>query len=147
MPGYLQRRRQRWYFVIAIPARLQPQFGGRRKIIRSLGTSDLRVARPRALAMAAEWKARFGAMEGSLEDARRVAREEYEKARRDVLDGAVDTPVPPVEGVEDADPLDFAVSVEIDHLVDHVARRRGIDVYRGDPLPADIQARIDGLND
>lgn len=97
--------------------------------------------------MVAEWKTRFGAIEGSLEDARRVTREEYEKARRDVLQGAVDTPTPVVPGVKDADPLDLAVSIEIDHIVDHVARRRGIDVYRGDRLPADLQARIDGLND
>ena len=148
MANYLLRRGKSYSFQIAIPERHRAHFNGRQKVVQTLGTRDYDVAKAKALKLASEYKARFLALEGREDAQTNLARLEYERVRQKALGGAFEVhffwsdpdeapPHPYVAGI------DF----EIDRIIEEEARRRGINVLAGDPLPSDLQARVDALID
>ncbi len=147
MPRYLQRRRQRWYFVIAVPKHLRHHFEDRAKIIQSLKTRDYDVAEAEALKLAGEWKARFRALEGDNDAAERLARAEYEKTKEEALEGKYQAFADPAPEQGLFDSIDLGIDLEIERIVEQEAPKRGLAPWAGDPLPPDLQAKIDALND
>ena len=55
MPQYLQKRRRKWYAVLAIPKAIQVNFG-KAKFIKSLETDSLSVAERKVQPIILEWK-------------------------------------------------------------------------------------------
>lgn len=65
MPRHLEKRRRLWYALLDIPAALRPKFGGKRRFLKSLGTSDLSVAERRVGAVVTGWRADLARARGS----------------------------------------------------------------------------------
>lgn len=55
MAGYIELRRRRWYALMEIPGELRPRFGGKRRFVKSLETTDKAAAERRKHAVFAEW--------------------------------------------------------------------------------------------
>mgnify|MGYP000704354609 CR=1 FL=1 len=64
MPQYLQKRRRKWYAVMAVPKALHTYFG-KAKFIRSLETDSLSVAERKVLTVIAEWKKQIETARGN----------------------------------------------------------------------------------
>lgn len=62
MAQYLLKRRQCWLVCLEIPKALRPQFGGKRRHMKSLQTDSLSEAERRKLPYIAKWKAEFEAL-------------------------------------------------------------------------------------
>lgn len=67
MPRHLEKRYRRWYALLDIPAALQPQFGGKRRFLKSLETTDVAVALRRSVPVLAAWRADFARARGGPE--------------------------------------------------------------------------------
>ena len=152
MPRYLKRRHQTWYFNMAIPRHLRQHFDGKSMIVQSLKTRDLRVAQPLALKLAAEWQTRFRTLEGDDDEAERLARIEYEKTKEEALEGKYQLfwglkGMDPDPEFGLLDPVREGIDFTIQQIVEDEAPKRGLVPLAGDPLPPDLQARVDALND
>jgi integrase len=64
MPQYLQKRRRKWYAVMAVPKALHTYFG-KAKFIRSLETDSLSVAERKVLTVVADWKKQIETARGN----------------------------------------------------------------------------------
>jgi len=149
MAKYLKQHGRAYYFRIAVPAHLRPHFKGKSEIVESLGTRDFDIAKAKAYSLAHEHLMRFRALEGSEDIHQALARQEYERTRREALEGGYRVRMDP----DDEDTLPghirgelLGIQFEIDKIVDEEAPRRGIRVHNGDALPEDMQARLDALN-
>ncbi len=148
MTDYLLRRGKSYSFRIAVPARLRRHFNGRREIVQALGTRDYDIAKAKALKLAHEHKMRFLALEGRKDAQSNVARLEYERTRQEALSGAFEVHLlAPDPDEAPPNPHVTGIDFEIERIIEEEARRRGVNVHAGDPLPADLQARIDALQD
>jgi hypothetical protein len=56
MPDYIERRRRRWYARLRLPKDVQDHFGGKLRLIQSLGTEDRTIAERRVHAVIGRWK-------------------------------------------------------------------------------------------
>lgn len=65
--SHLERRANRWYAVLTIPKEVRPKLGGKIRFVKSTGTTDKRVAQPRAYALVAEWKDQIAKAQGNDE--------------------------------------------------------------------------------
>ena len=64
MPQYLQKRRRKWYAVMAVPKAIHTYFG-KAKFIRSLEIDSLSVAERKVLTVIAEWKKQIETARGN----------------------------------------------------------------------------------
>ena len=64
MPQYLQKRRRKWYAVMAVPKALHTYFG-KAKFVRSLETDSLSVAERKVLTVVADWKKQIETARGN----------------------------------------------------------------------------------
>ena len=148
MTDYLLRRGRSYSFRIAVPVRLRRHFNGRREVVLALGTRDYDIAKAKALKLAHEHKMRFLALEGRAEAQANVARFEYEKTRKEALEGTFEVHLSSSDPDEAApDPYVTGIAFEIERIVQEEAPRRGVNVEVGDDLPPDLQARVDALQD
>jgi integrase len=94
MPSYLQQRRRGWYAVLEIPKDLRPQFGGKPRFLKSLGTDSPALAARKVHEVIGKWqasldRARAGLRPGDSRPAddgayfRRALREATTDAARD----------------------------------------------------------------
>ena len=67
MPTYLQKRANRWYAVVEIPAALRPQFG-KPRFVQSLETESRTVAERRVLPVVSAWKKEIATAKGEPVD-------------------------------------------------------------------------------
>lgn len=148
MTNYLLRRGKSYSFRIAIPKRLRHHFNGRREIVAALGTRDYDLAKAKALKLAHEYKTRFLALEGRADAQSNLARLMYERTRREASKGRFEVHyLHPDPEKAPPDPYVAGIDFEIEHIVEEEARRRGVNVHTGAPLPPDLQARVDALMD
>ena len=66
---YLFKRKQGWYFRIAIPERVRHLYGGSNLIVKTLKTRDLKVAQERKIPMLLHYKEKFRKAVQNLEQA------------------------------------------------------------------------------
>jgi len=66
---YLFKRKQGWYFRIAIPERVRHLYGGSNRIVKTLKTRDLKVAQERKIPMLLHYKEKFRKAVQNLEQA------------------------------------------------------------------------------
>lgn len=65
MPLHLEKRRRRWYAMLDIPLPLRPQFGGKRRFLKSLETADLATAQRRLVVWITRWQADLARARGT----------------------------------------------------------------------------------
>lgn len=136
MSRYLKKRKKGFYFVMDIPARHRPHFGGKKRFEQTLGTRDEALAQAKADRLAGEYKLQFLALDGNGAAERALARLEYARAQAEVQQ------LP-------ADQAEVLVDVEIDKVeleVVKTARPIAPD-DEGPELPEAAEARIAGLVD
>lgn len=71
---HLQKRRNGFYARLAVPQDLRNHYG-RRELIKTLGTSDLKVAKVKVLKVISEWKLGFEALRGTPDAIQALAAE------------------------------------------------------------------------
>jgi hypothetical protein len=64
MGDHIERRRQQWYAVLDVPAKLQPVIG-KKRLVQSLKTTSRAVAVDRARDLVGAWKRRFRSSAGA----------------------------------------------------------------------------------
>ena len=86
MPSYLQKRRRRWYAVMEIPAALRPQFRGKVRLFKSLGTDSYTSAQRRIGPVLATWLAELdrALRSAKTEEQRRLILERIDEAADDI---------------------------------------------------------------
>ncbi|WP_310593361.1 DUF6538 domain-containing protein [Pedomonas mirosovicensis] len=152
MPNYIKLRKRTYYANIPIPAELRGRYGGRVKLEHSLKTSDVKVARAAAAALAERIKLEKQAVKGSRDAKDALARLRYIDAQREVLSGAlrldgVSIPLPDGREAE-VDPVEAAVEAIVDETLDAAwGRADPHDPYAEPELTAEERARLDGLID
>ena len=139
---YLKKRKRRWYFVMEIPAQHRSRFGGKARIEKTLNTRDEGLAAAKAQKLAGEYKLKFLAWEGNPHAEDAVAQQEYEQAALEVQRGEL-----LAFATEDVDPVEFAVDLEIDRILDTAPIPARPDDERGPELTPAQEARIAGLVD
>ncbi|GGC16694.1 hypothetical protein GCM10011363_36460 [Marivita lacus] len=90
MAKYLTKRRRKWYATLDIPSKLQADYGGKKRLFKSLGTDSQSEAERLCLPLVALWKAEFEAIRSGNDTAIRDLRSSALEWRV-LLDDADDT--------------------------------------------------------
>lgn len=119
----LQQRGRTWYAVREVPRPLRTAMGGKRRLVKSLGTRDRHVARARLPAVLAEFQKEFDraaapGRAGATTEAALQWRETFAR-----LDRGDDTAFP-VYGADAPDPR-FAAQAVLEEEADDIAAERG----------------------
>lgn len=141
---YLKRRRQSWYFRIAVPTELQAVISPGRKlseIVETLGTRDLTKAQSLRWARRECWEQEFRRLRGEpIEAPSRPPKEIYRETVQEAEAGNLD----PWGEEGDFSEVDIMMDLEVEGAL----RQAGAsDEAELAALPADVQARLHAWDD
>jgi integrase len=146
---HLVSRRKGWEFRIRIPKPLQSAMAGRKVISEGMGTRDRGIAEAKARQRAGHYALLFASLRGSGEASAALRRDAYHGAVKEFAEAA-----PEAHLIDPANPFaGDGVSVVIDDILREAEARgwkEGDEAdpdAPSDPLPADLQARMDAIQD
>lgn len=123
--SHLERRRNLWYAVLTIPSDVRHEFDGKRRFVKSTGTSDKAKAQSVAFALVAEWKEQIAAARDERQLPSLTPLEMAIALRQDIEAEQART-----QGPDDMPAIELHVSELVDRLVEQGKHEEATIIHR-----------------